>query len=661
MPVAPEHAGGGPFYFAWATPDETTFSSDHVRYDEYIFLMTRVQNEGDFARMTIEISNPFEGLIAPGRNRWAWLAVDDGSDVMPLFFGELIAIPNGIKGRKITLEFIARPTDYPVRKHTAAQDLKVRPYWDPVFLDEEKRDDADAILEGYSASWHIDPVTHEVSISDWLNGEDGLEVFDAADVFYRSLDVTFNEAPLTSVKVDASVDWTQKATGTVNIGSRTFIGDGFLSGWPKTGSQLSGGWSVAIGTTSGGTADTGNTKWGFHYKNVTKYRELNNDEIVTLDVEYNGPRGTRPGEGIELQTDHTVVRSDQEKGIGFSENISQTRLVSLTSAVRTELVLRYDAARKRTERLSFTLAADTQPILGSSESEAVDSISITGADVGTPIVIRDALTGEIITDSDSGIPPIEDASRRSYFPTDHGRWSIEYLIMLARTRLIWRSRAVSIPFECKFSRAIALSLRKSALVADARLSGGEAAGKVIALEISAVGSTGRMSGKVTIGCAVGYGTAIDESDGGIGYIEPGYIEAGYYFREGQVVGVGAADVAYTIPMDASNDDGLVFPLTRAQAVVSEVIRIGPEDPAHPAPEGGGIYILPPTIGQSSLDLTQVQTYAEQVQKQVENRLTNSASNYDLTLVNLTGSFENQFDIEVSRLVLPQQVDLEASA
>ncbi len=73
---------------------------------------------------------------------------------------------------------------------------------------------------------------------------------------------------------------------------------------------------------------------------------------------------------------------------------------------------------------------------------------------------------------------------------------------------------------------------------------------------------------VKLGCAVGYGHSVDAGDVGT----PTYVDTDYVDNDYQVfIGATAAlpeagDITYSVPIDAPNDDGLVFPLARYQAV-----------------------------------------------------------------------------------------------
>jgi hypothetical protein len=193
------------------------------------------------------IRNPRVGLLNAGRKLWAWLSYrKSNGHVVPLFYGVLTGVPTDMFAELVQLKFNARPHDYVRRKQTVAETLKVRPYYDPVFLDDTHRDDPDAILEGWSALYHVDRITHEVTTSDILEGEDGTITFDQTQGIYESVKVELGECPLDVVQVQAEVQWTQRYSGVlgdpIRVNVNSYTGGSFKSDWPKPGSQLGGGW-----------------------------------------------------------------------------------------------------------------------------------------------------------------------------------------------------------------------------------------------------------------------------------------------------------------------------------------------------------------------------------------------------------------------------------
>ena len=252
----------GPFFFAWADVSETTFApSNHEVFDEEIFGFEIEHTEGDFASLTLDVVNPRIGLLNAGRQTWAWLAWSDDASpgTVPLFFGRLVGIPQEMQKDIVRLKFIARPNDYIAQRQTLADSLKVQPFYDLLWLDESQRDNPDSVLEARSALWHVDRLTHVVTISDIITGEDG--TFIPQTVFNDSVSMTFSQAPARKVKVEAELFWEQTAIGSVDLKQSimdacvtagttkvgvitSYTGDGLEKDWPEKDDSIGSGWKV---------------------------------------------------------------------------------------------------------------------------------------------------------------------------------------------------------------------------------------------------------------------------------------------------------------------------------------------------------------------------------------------------------------------------------
>src|SRR5580765_7461553 len=116
--------------------------------DEYIFSARRTLAEGEKPLLEIELQNPHIGILSPGRKYWAWFAWNNGSTIVPLFFGRVVGAPVQIFQEVFTLQLVADPIDYKQRVQRVAEALKYRPFYDPVFIDVGQRDDPNTILEG---------------------------------------------------------------------------------------------------------------------------------------------------------------------------------------------------------------------------------------------------------------------------------------------------------------------------------------------------------------------------------------------------------------------------------------------------------------------------------------------------------------------------------
>jgi hypothetical protein len=371
-------ATAGPFFFAWADPSETTFGPQHQRVDTPILRFKREWKESQCAILEIEIPNPFTGLLASGRQQWAWFSYRKlDTTVVPLFFGRLVSIPADMESETVTLHFTAQPLDMLNQKRAIASTLMVRPYYDPVWVREERRLDPDEVLEGYSAAWHVDPVSLTVTTSDYITGEAGTVTLSTSDVLYDNFKTAIGKPPLKSVYVNSTVNWVQYAVGTIDMGGQVFnaiSGAGLLSSWPKAGTDIGSGWSVkhaqAFDTKPAMTSVS--YAWNFENKEETHHF----DDVMNWNSNLSasspggyfsigpGGLGRSPGAILEVTTDEksVAVEGDEDKGIAASGSYTITKQAFYGWSVKTMLVLNYEAKRQRTENVRFILGTDLQPV-----------------------------------------------------------------------------------------------------------------------------------------------------------------------------------------------------------------------------------------------------------------------------------------------------------
>ena len=512
------------YYFAWVNSSETTFDAGaHARTDEQIVSLEIEQSEGDFATASIEIQNPRVGLLAASRKQWAWIARDDGDTAGPtaIFFGRLLGMPTDLNKDLITIEFVARPIGFEHLKASLAFTLKVAPYWDPVWIAEGERDDPDVVLESRCALWHIDRVTHEVTISDSISGEDGTLNFGTSDILADSVSVAYGEGPLDAVKVQADVSWEQVVVGDVDLtqilyrgfqaaGSgpgiiSSYTGGGLYEDWPKNGDNIGSGWTVGA-----------------------------------TEIKYVSGK-TLPDELTEtFVTDNS---GNKVKGSFRNWAFVQT------------FIAHYDATRSRKETIEFTLRADVQDLFTAAGDEDITTINLSSS----------AIVDLIDDEGTSAIMPVRDLRRRDYFNTDRGKQSLEYLICLARAQLLQRSRAVEVTFSVPLDRALSLSCRQNVQITDPRLPGGSAAGKVISYRLRV--ADGSETADINIGCMVGNGATVTQSAGTPTYVESGYVDDGYQQRDAETVMPIAGEVTYDDFFVLPNDDGLDFMNMRGEDAV----------------------------------------------------------------------------------------------
>lgn len=388
-----------PFFFAWVNETDNAFGPAFERVDEHIFSLDIKHEEGQVPTLDITIRNPRVGLLAPGRKVWAWLAYQppSGSGVIPLFFGVLVGVPTNLFAELVTLQFIARAPDYIRRKQAAAEPLKVRPYWDPVFIDETRRDDPDAILEGWSALYHVDRVSLAVTASDILVGEDGVVTFSGDDAFYDSVSLSLGQAPLTNIQVQASVNWTQRTFGTVpgpSVNIESYTGETFLSGWPKAGTELGSGWRVETSFVHDvyKVAQTPMASFSSTWTNNAPNAADGDTQEISMSEDFPALLSPEPLSYILTeQTQSGVCDPDADPPINRPTKIHITGVVVPLWVLNCTWTLRYDARREYSELVVFDLIANTQALIASpTVDQDTELLKINGANVGEPLLVFEA-------------------------------------------------------------------------------------------------------------------------------------------------------------------------------------------------------------------------------------------------------------------------------
>ncbi len=255
--------------------------------------------------------------------------------------------------------------------------------------------------------------------------------------------------------------------------------------------------------------------------------------------------------------------------------------------------------------------------------------------------------------------PITYPGARAYFPSDRGHWSIEYLIAVARAHLRLRARVVQVSFECTWERAVDLNCRKTITLFDDRFPGGQVTGKVISYSFKADGDKGLFIGSVTIGCAVGQDGHAVTIEGTATYAD-GYVDD-YQFMEGEFAAANdIADISYSVPLVAGNDDGLTFPLTKNQVTVRD--RMHGSLARQQAVIGSAMNLVraDANVGPHPT-YDQQRAMANHAYYSVGNQLglTENSVWWEWEIKSTQGTFEDQFNIQTSLLSIEKQIDMSA--
>lgn len=610
------------FYFAWINEGEVFNPAVHNRNDEDVFSFEWEHSEGDFAGLKVQIKNPRIGLLNPGRPLWAFLAFNDGSQGSPIpvcfFKGRLIGIPSNVFDTLVTLDFIARPSNFSAQKVALANTMKVLPYYDPIFVKPDSWGDPDVVLEAYSRLWYIDPVTHLVSTSDILVPEDGTVEVQEEDHFYDDMQLTLNQTPLRAVTMTATIPWQQSGAGGVDITGKLldhFVGrtyvtsytfSGLLQDWPKPGSKFGSGWEVLNASLN----------------DVTGTRPK---AIIPDIFSWQGTVPDLPQGSVVFPIKVTgEFHSGEKAGFNFQYEIVA---VQLGFGVP-QLSVTYARDAPFAQVVTFTMLSAQQAI-----------ITLPGEDEAFAIALNANRVSDV---TENNTIPIGDTRRRSYVHTSRGLQSLEYLLLVARAHLIARSRAVEITFKMGFKLGFHLRfLKKASLLHDHRLPGGEAIGKIVSVKMRLSGDDGAATVEVGIASCVGKGGSHVASAGTPTYVDVGYMDDTQEY-ENTVVLTDTADVAWTLPVFAAFDDGIDFMkgLNTGNAVILNEI-VNPPQSQEVAIKAAG-----------NAELTD--------QAAISEALKDIPTKFRIQMRPMEGGpFQGEVVLSISDLVIPKQIDLEA--
>lgn len=627
------------FNFAWVDANETTFDEGtHVREDERVYSYSFEHAEGDFASLKITILNPRVGLLAAGRKVWMWFSADVGGTQTPLFFGRLVGIPQNIFQEAVELEFVARPADYVDQKLALAETMRDYPFWDELFIREDALDDPDTVLEARSALWYVDPVTHEVSVSDLLVGEDGTIEYTADDYYDGDMELSVANTPARSVEVTTAIPWNNQGAGVIDltgllletwtnpvgnywgmISSYTFMG--LFNDWPQDQETYAGGYYVYQSRLENVT-------------NTTIPPFIKKEPDIWAGVGGDFPQN--------LPTGSLMLTGPAYIGLfGFAPEPVPTSMIYVPLGWgKPQYKIGYAASRQYTERVSLQIGCDVQDVVTLSDEDETIHIEVPSNSAS------DVILGEI---------PIGNVGRRSFVDTDRGKLAMAHLVAIGRANLIMKARCVRLTFTTNFANGLPCSLRKNALVHNPRLPGGQMVGKIVGVAHSLDGQNGALRYQVTIAASVGKGGSYTADDGDPTYVAAGYVKKGYQKYENVIEVLSTGDIAYTVANYEPDDDKIDFTTRLGTREVVKLFTIDnlPDDQAA-AVKDGASHVTPATYG--------VQGSTSYDEAQVRQIISDMPTKVNLQLKPLTtGPYETDVSVVVQDLVIPKQIDLEADS
>jgi hypothetical protein len=606
------------FGFAWLSGEFEVFNGSQFRQDEQVISFKVTGNEGDCDNLDIVIKNPKRGLL----NGPIWASLSYGtstSDAVEIFRGRVTAVPADIISETIDVMFLAKPSSYDQQLATLAANLRALPPYDAAWVDPNSRNDPMVPLECNSALYYVDRVTHALSITDVINGEDGVVAITADDILYDSLHCgSAGNPPITAVTMIGHANWKQALAGGFQVpnasGERAVLnGSSICSSWPKTGSTIAGGYKVTTGfcTDELGISLNQPVQKNWHYENRAKTHTVGDVMSSSLTYTLFPAGGHSFISNINTQTGSipaaSVVAYQENEGGGYSQydpyasidgtfdlaaggdtlggnqaaipmHVSYNVVFVPIWRINYGLSLSADAGANASETIMFTISADLQPIVTlpdptvtqpTIELSTQDLTSDVGA--GTP-------SGEII----SGVGPPLDSTSDQFAGTDRGQYAIGYLVAIGRATIRKAARATNCTGTVPFEKALEFTLRKNILLNDDRLPGGQVMGKItgysfgfdgaiatgtfeILPAVGNAGTVGSIGAENTVVPIAGTNVYIDN------YIDDYYqVSGGTSLIPGSGVS-GVGDIAYGI--DAYAAAGLSA-LTAQQCVVTAEWQTG---------------------------------------------------------------------------------------
>lgn len=388
------------FTFAWVNETDTTFNPSTMNvFDENILSFAIKHDEGQIPTLELVIKNPRIGLLAPGRQVWAWFGWQGPSGLIPLFFGVLVGVPTSLFKEKITLQFLARSPQFIANKQALAETMRTAPYYDPIFIETNNRDDPDTILEGWSALWHIDRTSLAITASDVLVGEDGNIEFTEGMALYESVSLQLGQAPLTNIRVEATVNWSQRTGGFFSIPTVTissYTGETIESDWPKPGASIGGGYKceTSFVTDTYLVGATPMTSYNSSWTNTDP--DPGQCSNASASNSSSGPALLSPRPLTAVLTGYLqsgVCDPFADPPINTPLNMQSSGMIVPLWNFSLDMTIRYDAVRQFSEELSFDMTANTQGILLSpTVQQHTELLTLSSVDVSQPLVQLDAWT-----------------------------------------------------------------------------------------------------------------------------------------------------------------------------------------------------------------------------------------------------------------------------
>ncbi|MCX7338349.1 MAG: hypothetical protein NTX76_03590 [Alphaproteobacteria bacterium] len=508
-------------YCAWAKPGDAFDPAIHLREDIKIFSLSITQREGEVAIARILVCQ--KEAMADG-GLWAFFSWQDDDGITLLFSGKRVGFPRGISKsvalKDLTeIEFSAEPIDAQQQLGVMAESLKVRPFYDDLFILGRDQNPVN-VLEARTTLFCWDRASGRLGLSDIFQGARVRDL--GSHILSDSLKISLGDVPLDSVSVELSAEWIQCGQGDVNIYPRiarafpkglvnTLTPKQMQNDWPKVGDKI----GPALSRKQSG------------YQVVASSLRL-------MHPPSTGVLGIYPTVTPEV----TVFDGREKKAVRLRR-----------SWFRGELVLHWIYRQKRREVVHFVVRQNTQ--LSGKIKAAHKTLKI-----GLQAIDQD---GKGDGNGDG---------KASFFITDRGRQAVEHAMEVARAHLAFSARCIEVEFQVPFDRVKDISLDESVSIVAPQIPGGRLVGKVIDYRLGMAAD--KMIGWIRLGVAPGVENSVKEAGN---LLEVGCYAESDYSVDGDFCGVTPGGIVYEEYRNQQPTEGVLCPQNLTVHDIVEDVRV----------------------------------------------------------------------------------------
>lgn len=578
----------------WDTVKHTAVAVDAVFQDDLtrsplstLIPFTTLSIANALAILTIKDSAEARDAARLGKTALVAVSGDrDPSHGVPVTAGRVVAVRAAPFGAVDVIVNLADP-------YLAAAGITPRsvgdvtalglPYFEPLFPGQ--RDDLTAaVLEGRSEVWHIDPVTHVISLDDFTLGQRLIDLGDLGDAASERRAVTTR--PVQTVRMKVVAEFVQTAQGPCDIAMR--VSRGSRDGVIRTlGNQ-------ATSFPSSSQGGDNNTGWSAQSPRVTVERYKSPAQFTGRAFEVTLRDHTMFYTPVEDPTSgKTVYQQSWAPGSPYTVTTYEKAQFAVTSVNYRNWIYTYSYSQTRREVVNLTLDVPNQPfalgesVLDLGVLQVSDVNSVEGVEPhqegvaynsGDRVLMRGKVyqcVGRNVTTfwrpntvTRNGVAtttwttpgwsslgygtPMGDPRNPSYFSTQRGRKTLEAAFCRMRAAALKRLGAIRVSKVFPWAVARDVTLRDSVrmLIRD-----GETIvpvkGKVEELKRT-IDADGKAFVEVTITVCLGTGLNDEARPAPEAYVRTGYVSGVY--APGPGVAFGPSDTeGYIATGKAAND------------------------------------------------------------------------------------------------------------